>query len=245
MKMIVSAASRMFRAISFGVLRREALSTRPIMRSRKVSPGLAVISTTIRSESTRVPPVTALRSPPASRMTGADSPVMADSSIEAMPSMTSPSPGTMSPASQTTRSPLRRVVEGTRSSLPSTSRRAIVSERVLRSAAAWALPRPSATASAKLAKRTVNQSQTVIWPTKSSLLLPLMAGAPLNSPAMNTIVVITEPISTTNITGLRAIRRGSSFLKLSPIAGTRIVAVGQAAPSLSPFALLDLRRSSL
>src|ERR1700694_6122665 len=40
---------------------------------------------------------------------------------------------------------------------------------------------------------------------------------------MNTIVVITEPTSTTNITGLRAIRRGSSFLKLAPIAGMRIV----------------------
>src|ERR1700686_4303788 len=156
-------------------------------------------------------------------MTGAAPPVMGDSSMEAMPSTTSPSPGTMSPASHATRSPLRSEVEGTRSSSPSTNRRAIVSERVLRSAAAWALPRPSATASAKLAKRTVNQSQIVIWPTKSSLLLPLKAGAPLKSPATNTIVVITEPISTTNITGLRAMRRGSSFLKLAPIAGTRIV----------------------
>jgi len=34
-----------------------------------------------------VPPVTAERSPPLSRMTGADSPVIADSSTEAMPSM--------------------------------------------------------------------------------------------------------------------------------------------------------------
>jgi len=33
------------------------------------------------------------RSPPASRMTGADSPVIADSSTEAMPSMISPSLG--------------------------------------------------------------------------------------------------------------------------------------------------------
>ena len=57
---------------------------------------------TIRSLSTRVPPVTALRSPPLSRMTGADSPVMADSSTLAIPSMTSPSPGMMSSASQTT-----------------------------------------------------------------------------------------------------------------------------------------------
>ena len=104
-KISVSAASRMFRAISFGVLRRSAPSTSAIMRSRKDWPGSWVISTTIRSESTRVPPVTALRSPPDSRMTGADSPVIADSSTEAMPSMTVPSPGMTSPASTTTRSP--------------------------------------------------------------------------------------------------------------------------------------------
>ena len=55
--------------------------------------------TTIRSEITVVPPVTAERSPPDSRMTGADSPVMAASLTDAMPSITSPSPGMMSPAS--------------------------------------------------------------------------------------------------------------------------------------------------
>ena len=92
-KMSVSPASRMLRAISFGVLRRSAPSTRAIIRSRKLLPGSWVISTTIRSESTRVPPVTALRSPPASRITGADSPVIADSSTEAIPSITVPSPG--------------------------------------------------------------------------------------------------------------------------------------------------------
>ena len=54
--------------------------------------------TLIQSESTRVPPVTADRSPPDSRMTGADSPVIADSSTEATPSMISPSPGMNSPA---------------------------------------------------------------------------------------------------------------------------------------------------
>ena len=118
--------------------------------------------TTMRSESTLVPPVTAERSPPLSRMTGADSPVIADSSTDAMPSMTSPSPGMSSPASTTTMSPLRSCDAGTRSSrLPFTSRRAVVSLRILRSVAACALPRPSATASAKLAKRTVNQSQTL------------------------------------------------------------------------------------
>ncbi len=83
----------MLRAISLGVFCRCAPSTRAIMRSRNVSPGLEVILTMIQSESTFVPPVTAERSPPASRITGADSPVMADSSTEATPSITSPSPG--------------------------------------------------------------------------------------------------------------------------------------------------------
>ena len=85
-------------AISFGVFCRLAPSTSAIIRSTNVSPGLEVICTTIRSESTRVPPVTALRSPPDSRTTGADSPVMADSSTVAMPQMMSPSPGISSPA---------------------------------------------------------------------------------------------------------------------------------------------------
>ena len=47
----------------------------------------------MRSESTLVPPVTAERSPPDSRITGADSPVIADSSTEATPSTISPSEG--------------------------------------------------------------------------------------------------------------------------------------------------------
>ena len=162
--MIVSAASRMFSAISLGVFCRLAPSTIAIMRSRKVSPGLAVTRTTSQSESTRVPPVTALRSPPLSRMTGALSPVMALSSTEATPSMTSPSPGMMSPASTSTTSPLRSVAPG-RVSLGGRVRRARPASwparsraRALRSASAWALPRPSAIASAKLAKSTVNHS---------------------------------------------------------------------------------------
>ena len=89
------------------------------MRSRKLSPGLAVTRTTIRSERTRVPPVTALRSPPDSRITGADSPVIADSSTVAAPSTTSPSAATISLASTTNRSPLRSALPATRSSLPS------------------------------------------------------------------------------------------------------------------------------
>ena len=103
--MIVSPARRMSSAISFGVFWRLAPSTSAIMRSRKLSPARVVTRTTISSDSTRVPPVTAERSPPDSRITGADSPVIADSSTLAMPSTTSPSAGMISPAVTTTRSP--------------------------------------------------------------------------------------------------------------------------------------------
>ena len=75
------------------------------MRSRKVEPCAAVIRTLIQSEMTSVPPVTAERSPPASRMTGALSPVIAASLTEATPSMTSPSDGMTSPASTSTTLP--------------------------------------------------------------------------------------------------------------------------------------------
>ena len=159
--MIVSVDSRIVSAISFGVFCRSAPSTSAIIRSTKDSPGFVVIFTTIRSDSTVVPPVTAHRSPPDSRITGADSPVMADSSTVAMPSTTSPSPGITSPASTTTRSPIRRSVPGTRSSSPSSaSRRATASFLVLRNESACALPRPSATASARFANSTVNHSHS-------------------------------------------------------------------------------------
>ena len=46
-------------------------------------------------------------------MTGADSPVMAASLTEAMPSITSPSEGMKSPASTSTMSPTFRLVPGT------------------------------------------------------------------------------------------------------------------------------------
>ena len=160
---MVRPESRIVRATSLGVLRRVAPSTRAIMRSKNESPARAVMRTTISSESTRVPPVTAERSPPDSRMTGADSPVMADSSTEATPSMTSPSPGMTSPVATSTTSPTMSRVAGTRSTDPSGLRRlANVSTRALRRLSACAFPRPSATASAKLAKMTVNHSHTMI-----------------------------------------------------------------------------------
>ena len=57
------------------------------------------------SETTSVPAETQLRTPCASQITGADSPVIADSSIAARPWMTSSSPGTICLAFTTTRSP--------------------------------------------------------------------------------------------------------------------------------------------
>ena len=182
-KIIVSPASRMLSAISFGVFWRSAPSTSAIMRSRKVSPGFEVMRILIWSDNTRVPPVTADRSPPASRMTGADSPVMADSSTDAMPSMISPSPGMNSPATASTRSSLRSSVAETTSNLSfSRIRFAVVSVLVLRKLSACALPRPSAIASAKLANNTVNHSQRVIC---SSNLVLVTPGIGATSPRMS------------------------------------------------------------
>ncbi len=222
---MVSAASRIVSAISFGVFCRLAPSTRPIIRSRKVCPRSAVISTTIRSESTRVPPVTAERSPPDSRITGADSPVIADSSTEATPSMISPSEGMRSPASHTTRSPLASSAAAMRVSVPSAlSRRASVSERIRRSVSACALPRPSAMASAKLAKITVRKSQIVMLQKK---IPPL---------AIDSMKVITVPTRTTNITGFLTWTRGSSFLNAPTDACPRISRSKRPRDSATPWA---------
>src|SRR6266496_790527 len=78
---------------------------------------------------------------------------------------------------------------------------AIVSERAFRNVSACALPRPSAMASAKFANNTVNHNHKVIC------RLNLNAEPTLNS----STVVITLPISTTNITGLPIILRGFSL----------------------------------
>jgi hypothetical protein len=78
--------------------------------------------------------------------------------------------------------------------LSARSRRAEVSARARRSAAAWALPRPSA----RLAKTTVSQSQTT---TDQAKTLPEVTASAVESPA---------PTSTTNITGEWTMLRGSS-----------------------------------
>ena len=112
-KTSVNAASTIASASSFGVRCRFAPSTSAIILSRNDSPGAAVTRTRMASDSTRVPPVTPLRSPPPSRTTGALSPVMADSSTAATPSTTSPSAGITCPASTTTSSPAFSSVDGT------------------------------------------------------------------------------------------------------------------------------------
>ena len=209
----------MLSAISFGVLRRSAPSTSAIMRSRNERPGSCVTSMTRRSESSRVPPVTADRSPPASRITGADSPVIADSSTEPTPSMISPSAGMTWPASTTTMSPRWRSAAGTSSRLPVSVRRlAIVVVRVARSALACALPRPSATASAKFANSTVSHSQSAIVPVNQS-----GSESPDEKRSRKKMtVVITLPSSTMKMTGLRIRVRGSTLTNELPIAAKTI-----------------------
>mmetsp|Transcript_6603 Transcript_6603/g.27384 ORF Transcript_6603/g.27384 Transcript_6603/m.27384 type:complete len:543 (-) Transcript_6603:997-2625(-) len=171
----VSATSRMVSAISLGVRLRWAPSTIAIMRSTKVSPGLTATRATTQSDSTRVPPVSAEKSPPLSRMTGADSPVIALSSTDATPSTTSASAGTTSPASINTVSPLRKLPasRGCQASescgAPGFQASMTLAQVCFfrpRSDAAWALLRPSARASAKLANSTVNHSHTVTAMTK-------------------------------------------------------------------------------
>jgi len=95
----VNTASNTVRAISFGVFVRSAPSTKAIIRSINPWPGSDVTRIMSSSEMMRVPPVTELAtSDPGSFSTGADSPVIADSSTLATPKTTSPSDGMMSPA---------------------------------------------------------------------------------------------------------------------------------------------------
>ncbi len=155
----------MVNAISLGVFWRLALSTMAIMRSMNASPGFTATRTMSQSDSTRVPPVTAEKSPPDSRTTGADSPVIALSSTDATPSTTKPSAGITSPTSTKNRSPfLKSVASVAVQLLPyfaSFNFFALMDCFKPRSDAACALLRPSASASAKLANSTVNHSHMV------------------------------------------------------------------------------------
>ena len=136
--------------------------------------------------------------------------------------MTSPSLGIRSPVSTSTRSPCLSAAASTRLNArdwAASMRFALVSVRVRRRVSAWALPRPSATASAKLANSTVNHSQTVIWP-ENSALLPTTLPPPTKRSRRKNTVVSTETISTQNMTGFLTRVRGSSLRNESQIAGT-------------------------
>ncbi len=143
----------------------------------------------MRSESTRVPPVTALRSPPDSRITGADSPVIADSSTDAIPSITVPSPGISSPAATATMSPL---ASSDACRVDPSCIVATVSWRIARSVSACARPRPSANASAMLANTTVSHSQKEIVNVYHAGSLPPPSGPPPNTWISHVTVVITR-----------------------------------------------------
>ena len=126
----------------------------------KLSPGCSGYLHYYLSINTFVPPVTEDLSPPASRITGADSPVMAHSSIVAMPSTISPSIGIISPASQKNNLLFAIAKRGQLLFHSHTFPHmkylfAGVSSLVLRKLSACALPLASAIASAKLANSTV------------------------------------------------------------------------------------------
>src|SRR5579872_1909906 len=234
-KISVKPAIRIFSAISLGVFCRSAPSTSAIIRSRNVSPGFEVMRISIRSESTLVPPVTALRSPPDSRITGALSPVMTDSSTVAIPSITSPSAGIRSPVWQKTISPARSFEVGTCSVLPPLiTRLATASVLVLRSASACALPRASAIASAKFANRTVNHSHSAIWMEKPT------PAAPLKISRARKTVVRAAPTSTTNITGFVANVSGFSLISESLAARLTMAGSNSGRARTSRFGIKDI-----
>ena len=156
--MIVKLTNKVFSAISFGVFCLEAPSTKEIILSRKDFPGSEVILIFNQSLTTVVPPVTEEKSPPASLVTGALSPVMADSSTDATPSITSPSFGMTSFILTITISPFFSSEAFTTFSVPFFSTKfATVSFFVFFKESACAFPLPSATDSAKFANKIVTK----------------------------------------------------------------------------------------
>ena len=193
--MIVRVASRMVSAISLGVFCRDAPSTRAIIRSMKVSPGLAVICTTIRSRQHRraAGDRAAVAAGLADHRRGlagdrrlVDRGDALDDVAVAGDDLTGLDDDPVAEAQRRCRGPLLGVP-----SVAQPARHGVACASGAGSSA-WALPRPSATASARLAKTTVTHSQTVIEPSRTR------SGA-----TTDRTVVRTEPTQTTNMTGLR------------------------------------------
>ncbi len=220
-KMIVSAASSMLSAISLGVFCRLAPSTMAIIRSRKLSPGLAVTRTISQSDRTCGAAGDGARSPPRLADDRRASPVMAASSTEAMPSIDfTVTAGWSRRLPRAQRRPGARSRGGNPVSL---GHRGCGRGQLLapalpgarpRSVSACALPRPSAIASAKLAKNTVTHSQR-----ETARMNP---GASRRSPPRareeKSQWSASLPMNTANITGLRIWWRGWSLAKESSTA---------------------------
>ena len=197
----------MFSAISFGVFCREAPSTSAIIRSTKVSPGFggdahddpvgqhpraagdrAAVAAGLADDRRRLAGdrrlVDATRCPRRRRRRrGSTSPALDHDDVaeRGRPTQTSLTAARSSPASASRRADAVR------------DRRV----RVWRSASACALPRPSATASARFAKSTVSQSQTAMPASQRRAPLGLARRSAMRR------VVSTAPTSTMNMTGLR------------------------------------------
>ena len=159
-------ASRMFSAISFGVFCRDAAFDQRDHAVEEGVPGRRGDAHHDQSDSTCVPPVTAERSPPLSRITGADSPVIA-ASFTRGDALDHLAVGGDDVAGRD-HAPCRPGAARWRrpSAGAAVRRRAAVGHR-LGAGAAQAWPPgpcrgPSATASAKLANSTVNHSQMLI-----------------------------------------------------------------------------------
>ena len=164
--MIVSPASRMLSAISFGVFCRLAPSTSAIIRSRKRLARLRrdahddLVGEHARAAGDRRA-VAARLADHRRRLAGDRRLVDRGDALD----RSSPSPGISSPAATTHSSPTVELGSAAPRSCRRRSRtRATVSARVLRSVSACALPRPSATASAKFANSTVNHSHAATSP---------------------------------------------------------------------------------
>ncbi len=116
----------------------------------------------------------------------------------------SPSEGIKSPASTSTTSPTFKSSAGTVSITASCAHRRVhqpLGDGVGAGGAqesACALPRPSATASAKVANSTVNHSHSAIWPENMG------SPPPVNSERAHRKVTSAATTSVTKITGLAA-----------------------------------------
>ena len=189
-------ASRIDRAISFGVFWRSAPSTRAIIRSRNVSPGLG--------RDLHLDPVgehlgaAGDRRTVAARLADDGRRLARDGRLvdrgDALDDVAVAGDQLAGADHDDVAGAQLRGRDGLLACRRRAARRATRSARVLRSASACALPRPSAIASAKFANSTVNHSP-------SAIAVSNAIGPPLTTSATIRIVTITETTSTTKMTG--------------------------------------------